>query len=90
MNFFEFSSQNGAKPEIWYVSDKMWVFWLIAGLLTATTITAWTIWQYHGFIWEYLSWNNMRAKALGQGYRKRSFDVEKSRLVQNSGDRIMN
>jgi hypothetical protein len=66
MNFFDFSSSNGTKPEKWDVSHDMWIFWLVACVLTAATIIVWIVWQYFGSVWEngkaWKDWGERRQK----------------------------
>jgi hypothetical protein len=45
MNFFEFEPGNGTQPDKWRVSSEMWMFWVVAGLLTGLTIFAWLFWN---------------------------------------------
>lgn len=82
MNFFNFSPSDGTKPEKWDVSHNMWIFWLVAGVLTATTIIVWIVWQYFGqyfrSMWENRkTWKDWREKRQ----KKRLKDEEKEFLV---------
>jgi Mg2+ and Co2+ transporter CorA len=43
MNFFEFKTDE--EKQVWVVSDKFWVFWVVAGILTGTTCVMWIGWD---------------------------------------------
>lgn len=69
MGFFEFQPGDETKPDVWRVATEIWMFWVVAGLLTALTIIAWIIWSRNtnqksliGKRWEHRI-NNLRRKA---------------------------
>ena len=48
MSFFNFSpGATDAGDGIWTVSDKIWLYWLVAIPLTAVTMGIWFFWQHH-------------------------------------------
>jgi hypothetical protein len=53
MNFFDFSPHDGNQPESWDTSGKIWIFWLVAAVLTAMTTVVWVLWQYPQVVKKY-------------------------------------
>ncbi|KAH8719558.1 hypothetical protein GQ44DRAFT_775259 [Phaeosphaeriaceae sp. PMI808] len=46
MTFFNFTPATNDAPGKWTMSNKIYMFWLIAGGLTVLTILVWFLWQY--------------------------------------------
>ncbi len=46
MSFFDFSPGKDNQPDVWKVSDKIWIYWLTAMPLTLLTLGAWVLWHY--------------------------------------------
>jgi hypothetical protein len=68
MGFFEFQPGDETKPDQWRVATEIWMFWVVAGLLTGLTILAWMVWNrklsqksLFGLKWEHRI-NNLRGK----------------------------
>jgi hypothetical protein len=43
MSFFNFTPASQDQPERWTLSEKFWIFWVVALVLTAVTMLTWTI-----------------------------------------------
>lgn len=45
MTFFSFTPGGSGQPPKWSVSDKIWIYWVVAAPLTGITIALWIVWQ---------------------------------------------
>lgn len=45
MSFFDYSPGNNNGSEAWFVSRKIWIYFLVAVPLTILTVAAWFLWQ---------------------------------------------
>lgn len=46
MSFFDFSPGKEKRSDEWKVSEKIWIYWVTALLLTLLTMGVWLVWQY--------------------------------------------
>ncbi|KAL9112360.1 MAG: hypothetical protein Q9187_007783, partial [Circinaria calcarea] len=46
MSFFDFSPSRENQSNEWRVSEKIWIYWVTALLLTLLTMGVWLVWQY--------------------------------------------
>ncbi|KAF8850701.1 hypothetical protein BDZ45DRAFT_186193 [Acephala macrosclerotiorum] len=44
-SFFNFSPGSSTEPQHWTVSEKFWIYWVVAIPVTALTVACWASWQ---------------------------------------------
>lgn len=45
MSFFNFTPATADQPEAWRVSNRVWIYFVVAVPVTAVTVGAWIYWQ---------------------------------------------
>ena len=45
MTFFSFTPGGSGQPPKWSVSDKIWIYWVVAVPLTGIMVALWIVWQ---------------------------------------------
>jgi phosphate/sulfate permease len=45
MSFFNFTPKSNNEPGRWTMSEKFWVYWVVAVPLTAIAVGCWLAWQ---------------------------------------------